>query len=175
MMKKDVAYTAALIGLGRIGFTLGFDKKREQPASHTHALMKNRRIRLVAGADTDRQKRVDWHSWVPGSQVFESSAELYKSFSPDIIVIAVNEDSHKAEALCAIEKKPRLVILEKPVALNSQEASEIQESAQRNGVPVLINHERRFAYDYQTARNYLPQIGELQSIHAALYSGLCVF
>ena len=35
-------YNAALIGTGRIGFTLGFDSKREQPASHAMALKENR-------------------------------------------------------------------------------------------------------------------------------------
>ena len=49
-------YTAAIIGTGRIGFSLGLDKKREQPASHTMALLSNRRIRLVAGCDVDSQR-----------------------------------------------------------------------------------------------------------------------
>ena len=44
-------YTACVIGTGRIGFTLGFDKKREQPASHTMALLKNKHIRIIAGCD----------------------------------------------------------------------------------------------------------------------------
>ncbi len=32
-MSKNIKYTAAIIGTGRIGFSLGFDKKREQPAA----------------------------------------------------------------------------------------------------------------------------------------------
>ena len=49
-------YSAAIIGTGRIGFFLGLDKKREQPASHTMALLANRRIRLVAGCDVDSRR-----------------------------------------------------------------------------------------------------------------------
>lgn len=88
-------YTAALIGTGRIGFSLGFDKKREQPASHTMALLENKRIRLVAAADTDEEKLAEWKKYVDrhsktGTQVFSSSDELYKNVNPDIITIAVN-------------------------------------------------------------------------------------
>lgn len=41
-------YTAAVVGTGRIGFSLGFDKKREQPASHTMALNENPRVKIIA-------------------------------------------------------------------------------------------------------------------------------
>ena len=53
-------YTAALIGCGRIGYSLGNDKKREQPASHTMALNANRRINLVAACDTDQTRLIHW-------------------------------------------------------------------------------------------------------------------
>ena len=55
-------YTAAIIGTGRIGFTLGFDKKREQPASHTMALLANKKIRLIAAADTNQENLERWKS-----------------------------------------------------------------------------------------------------------------
>ena len=45
-MGKNI-YTATLVGTGRIGFSLGFDKKREQPASHTMALLDNKRVNLI--------------------------------------------------------------------------------------------------------------------------------
>ncbi len=172
---KEQTYTAAVIGLGRIGFTLGFDKKREQPASHTHALAANRRIKIIAGADTDTGKHGQWQKANPKAQVFSSSTELYASCSPDIIVIAVNEEHHLSEALLAIQKEPRLIILEKPVAVNVKEALEIQRLAQEHNVPILVNHERRFASDYRLAKSYLEQIGPLQSIHASLWSGLSVY
>ena len=51
--------------------------------------------------------------------------------------MAVNEDNHLEECLKAIEYKPKLVILEKPVALNSEEAEKIREKAKECGVPVV--------------------------------------
>lgn len=173
-MEKTV-YTAALIGCGRIGYSLGLDKKREQPASHTMALNGNDRIKLIAGCDTDAEKIQEWHSANKDCKIFSSSSDLYEDCRPDIITVAVNESFHKEEALKAISTKPKLVILEKPVALNTAEAKEIAASSVLNNVPVLINHERRFAEDYKLAKKYMSQIGDIQNIYATLCSSMCVY
>lgn len=168
-------YTAALIGTGRIGFTLGFDKKREQPASHTMALLSNKRIQIVAGCDSDAENLSRWHKFVPKAAVFSDCKEMLSSVSADIVVVAVNEDAHKSCAIAAIKSKPKLVILEKPVALNSIEGNEIKAAAEEAGVPVLINHERRFADDYRIAKKYISEIGSLQTVNARLDSGFYVY
>ena len=172
---KEPTYTAALIGCGRIGYSLGLDKKREQPASHTMALAGNPRISLIAGCDTDMQALNIWRAANRHAIVYNDSANLYARQKPDIVVVAVNESAHLKEALDAINAKPRLVILEKPVALNLSDAFKILDASSNNNVPVLINHERRFAEDYQIAKKYIPQIGALQSINASLYSSLRVY
>lgn len=177
-------YTSALIGLGRIGFTLGHDKKREQPASHTMAFLDNKRINLVAGIDTDSKKAEEWKAFLTENKVeaetYLSSEEFYNSdffaaAKPDIIAIAVNEASHLEECLKAIEAKPRILILEKPVALNSAEAEKIRAAAEQNQVPVMVNHERRFAEDYKKAKEFIAEIGDIQKVSASLYSGLRIY
>lgn len=174
--KHSQIYTAVLVGTGRIGFSLGFDKKREQPASHTMALLANKHIKLIAAADTDVAHLAEWGQFVKGAKTFTSSSEMYKAIStPDIITVAVNENSHMKECLAAIEAKPRLIILEKPVALNSIQAAKIAEAAEKSDVPVMVNHERRFATDYNMAKAYLKNIGSLQSVRGELYSGLRIY
>ena len=83
---KEKRYIAALTGCGRIGFTLGFDKKREQPASHTMALLNNQRINLIAGCDSDQANLEKWHDYVKSFHkkndfplIFSSSKELYEN------------------------------------------------------------------------------------------------
>ncbi len=177
-------YTACLIGSGRIGFLLGFDKKREQPASHTMALLDNKNIALVAACDTNIERLEQWQKYVKKHSkkpfttpvVFTESTELYKNFpKPDIIVVAVNEEAHLAECIKAIEQKPRLVILEKPVALNMEQAVQIEECAQKNNVCVMVNHERRFDQNYTLALSWCKKIGDIQSVHAELDSGLRIY
>ena len=174
-------YTAALIGTGRIGFSLGLDKKREQPASHTMALMNNKKIRLVAGCDCDAQRLKEWGTFTKVNRLYPSTQELLEGERsatgsiPHIITVAVNEAAHHETALEVIRSQPRLVILEKPVALNSTLAEKIQGAAEKYHVPVLINHERRFARDYNLARHLMGEIGEIQQVSAALHSGLRVY
>ncbi len=174
-------YTAALIGTGRIGFSLGLDKKREQPASHTMALLSNKRIRLVAGCDLDGGRLEEWGRFTKVSRRYASADKLFAGelaatgSIPDIITVAVNEAAHHDTALAALESGPRLVVLEKPVALNSKLAEAIRAAAERHKVPVLINHERRFARDYNLARHLTGQIGDLQQVTASLHSGLRVY
>ena len=62
--------------------------------------------------------------------------ELFTTCNPDIVIIAVNENSHLETALKVISKKPKLVVLEKPVALNSKEGMKIVKAAEKNKVPV---------------------------------------
>lgn len=177
---KQKRYKAVLIGAGRIGFSLGFDKKREQPASHTMALMKNNRIILAAAADKNPENLERWKKYAekhnPAVLTFSSSEELYKNIPEiDIITVAVNEESHLDECIKAIAQKPKLVILEKPVALNMEEADKILKASKEQKVPVMVNHERRFSKDYILAKNLLTKIGEIQTVSAELDSGLRVY
>lgn len=174
-MARKKKYTAAVIGTGRIGFTLGFDKKREQPASHTMALVKNRRVHIVAGCDTDRSRLERWADYVGNPSCSTEVSHLFATVKPEIIVIAVNEDSHLKVAMDAINARPKLIILEKPVALNLKQGGELKFAAELRKVPVLVNHERRFAEDYRIAKEYISRIGAIQTVNARLDSGLYVY
>ena len=180
---KEKKYFAAIIGTGRIGFSLGFDKKREQPASHTMALLNNNQINLIAAADSNEENLAQWQKYVKKHQSnksfplsFSSSDDLYKNVTClDIIVVAVNEESHFKECIKAIEYKPSLVILEKPVALNSNEAEKINQKARECNVPVMVNHERRFSRDYLAVVSLIKEIGDIQSVTGELDSGLRIY
>ena len=174
-------YNAAIIGTGRIGFTLGFDKKREQPASHSFALYKNKNINIVAACDINTENLNLWQKHFPHALTF-SNADDMLSFGQtengsnfDIIVVAVNEESHLECALKAIQARPKILILEKPVALNLQQAFQIKTEAEKYNVPVMVNHERRFSCDYKIAKSWMNKIGALQCVNARLFSGLRVY
>ena len=171
-MKK---HSAAVVGVGRIGWTLGYDKKREQPASHVMALKKNSKIKLVAAVDNNPKALAAFKRKNPLVRCYPSIAEMYAELNPDILTVAVNEDAHLSVALEALARSPRLLILEKPVALNLKEAAKIKSAAKKFNVPILVNHERRFAFDYNLAASYLPKIGALQSVTARLFSGMKLY
>ena len=147
------------------------------------ALLGNKRINLIAAADSNEENLTRWqkfvkkhHSKKEFTLTFPSSKELYENVTClDIITVAVNEDNHLQECIKAIEYKPKLVILEKPVALNSEESEKIRDKALECGVPVMVNHERRFAKDYLSVVKMIEQIGDIQSVVGELDSGLRIY
>ncbi|MBN1524758.1 MAG: Gfo/Idh/MocA family oxidoreductase [Spirochaetales bacterium] len=169
-MKK---YRAAVIGTGRIGFSLQFDRLREQPASHAAALASHPAIQLIAGCDIDTAIKKTWKKKYPGTRFYASVTDLLEKENCDIVSIAVCEDAHLEVTKAVLAAGPGLVILEKPVAPNVQEAIKIQAAAKKYAVPVMVNHERRYSLDYVKAKQLINQkaIGEIQSVHAQLWSG----
>lgn len=170
-------YQTAIIGTGRIGFLLGKDRRREQPAAHTAALNANKRIKLIAGCDIDGTRLALWQKENPQAKIFGHIDKLLSETSADIITVAVNEDAHLSTTLKVLNSRPRLVILEKPVALNTEEAYKIKEASDNLNVPVMINHERRFSKDYQLVKKLIEdnKLGNLQLIRGSLWSGMRVY
>lgn len=170
-------YQAAIIGTGRIGFLLGKDRKREQPAAHTAALKANNRIKLAAGCDIDGTRLALWQKENPQAKTFGHVDALLSEINADIITIAVNEDAHLSTTLKALHNHPRLIILEKPVALNSNDALKIQSVSNQLQVPIMVNHERRFSKDYQIAKKLIEtnRLGKLQLVRGSLWSGMRVY
>ena len=52
---------------------------------------------------------------------------------------------------------------------------QIADAAVKNNVPVMVNHERRFALDYAAAKSYMDALGCIQSVTAELDSSLRVY
>jgi predicted dehydrogenase len=174
---RNSHYTALLVGAGRIGFSLGLDPLREQPAAHAFALAAHRRIRLAAAMDIDPQKLGAFRKKFPGARTYTDLGAALLNETPDIVVIAVPEAAHEAVARAVCAARPRLVILEKPVAPNMKAAQAIAAAAKRYRVPVSVNHERRFSRDYIQARALLAAgaLGEVHGIRGSLWSGAPVW
>ncbi len=174
---KSTALSALVVGAGRIGFSLGRDRLREQPASHAFALAGSKRVRLAGAVDIDPDRLRAWQKQFPHTNTYRDLEAALRAEQPDIVVIAVPEAAHAAVALAVFPHRPRLVILEKPVAPNLKEAAAIARAAARCRVPVSVNHERRFSLDYVRARQLLREhvIGDVHAVRAALWSGAPVW
>ena len=170
-------YNAAVIGTGRIGYLLGKDRKREQPASHTHALQAEKRVNIVAGCDTDREILQKWQTDNKKAMAYSDHCQLLRQETIDLAVISVSEDAHLEVTMDTIAAKPGIIILEKPVALCLSDAVKIHKQAHDYNVPILINHERRYSLDYNMVKKLLDQeyIGPVSSVYAGLWSAVKVY
>lgn len=170
-------YRALVIGAGRIGMTLGADRLREQPASHARALAENPRIELAGAVDVDPQALAIFAKSYPRANVYADLDEAMEREKPDIVAVAVPETAHAPVSASVFAHRPRLVVLEKPVAPNPAAAEAVRRAAARFRVPVQVNHERRFAADYALAKSILARgdLGELDCVRARLWSGAPVW
>ncbi len=170
---KDKKIKCAIVGLGRIGSTLEFDKKREKPASHAGVITSHNDCILTAGSDIDPEKCVkfqkDWncvHSYVLFS-------EMLNNEEIDILHIATPPSTHKQMLYEAIKKNIPVIILEKPVSDNLKDAVKMNNYAVKSSSKVLINHERRYSLQYQRVKKVITEevYGKLLSIKTKMYMG----
>lgn len=180
----------ALIGLGRIGYLLEDDARREKPCTHAGAIAALQKAgegsALVGGCDIDEDRRSGF-SRRYNVPVFSDVRELMENTRPDILHIATPSDMHWPFVKFAEDAGVRLVVCEKPLAWKKTDAKKILKIHRRAmiaraghgsrekgpGTLVVVNHERRYGKDYLAAREVVQShcYGELLSVRANLYFG----
>jgi predicted dehydrogenase len=162
---------AAIVGLGRIASLLEEDSLREKPCTHAGAISANPACVLVAGCDTDEERRrLFAEKWQ--APVYADAAEMLRVHKPQILTIATHPDSHYYYCRIAASAGVSVIICEKPLADNIRDSRKIARLA-GNGLLVITNHERRYSADYIRAKTILDEavLGKLLSVRAVLYMG----
>lgn len=137
-------YNAVVVGLGKIG--LGFDLKSKPGhiLTHTKAFLKNRNFKLVAGVDIDSEKRRIFEKF-SRKKAYCSIEELRKfnKSKIDIISLCTPENIRLSEFRKMLVLKPKLVVIEKPIAMSISEAAKIKALARANNINIFVNYIRR--------------------------------
>jgi predicted dehydrogenase len=160
----------AIIGLGRIASLLEDDALREKPCTHAGAVAANPDCSIVAGCDTDpERRRLFAGRW--GARVYADADAMLEAHRPGIVHIATHPDSHYQYCALARRHGVPVVVCEKPLADTLRSARKI--AALGGPTRILVNHERRYSADYRRARAILDEerLGPLRSVRAALYMG----
>jgi predicted dehydrogenase len=163
---------AAVIGLGRIASLLEDDPLREKPCTHAGAITSSPDCVLAGGMDTDSARRELFaKKW--GCPVFDSADDMLRAVKPKILHIATHPETHLEYCLLAQKHGVPVVVCEKPLANTLGSAKKIAAIAERGGTRIIVNHERRYARDYQTIKRIIDsgELGELCGITGTLYMG----
>ncbi|MDR3160744.1 MAG: Gfo/Idh/MocA family oxidoreductase [Spirochaetaceae bacterium] len=163
---------AAIVGLGRIGSLLEEDPLREKPCTHAGAVTANPDCVLVAGCDTDGDRRHRFgERW--GCPVYADADLMIRETAPDILHIATHPDSHSRYCALAADRGVPVAVCEKPLADTITAAAEIAALHSGGRIRIITNHERRYAADYGRARAILEEgrLGRLLSASGRLYMG----
>jgi predicted dehydrogenase len=167
-----IVYRAALIGCGNIGAGVERYSPKIQPWAHASVFSTNPRTELVALVDADPVKLEKAHGHFPSAATFADAEEMCKTVKPDIVIVATPTSSHKALTLLAVRYGVKAIVCEKPIAVTPEDGEEMIRACREAGVPLFINHIRRFDSVIRAAKARLPDIGEVLQANARYTRGI---
>ncbi len=132
MIKVGRVMKYGLIGCGRIS------------PNHIAAAIKNN-LNIVAFCDLDIKKceKLKSDFFLTNVNIYSSYEEMITEENIDLISIATESGKHSKIALYCIKNNINLII-EKPIALSTKDASSIIEEAQKKNLKVSVCHQNRF-------------------------------
>jgi predicted dehydrogenase len=160
--------TAAVIGTGPDpdnptvdGFAMGYE--------HGDAYEVLDGVELVACADIVAENAAAFADafGLDGDAVFEDYEAMLAAVEPDVVSVCVPPAVHADVVVdCARSGHVGAVHCEKPMALTWGEATRMAQEADRQGVQLTFNHQRRFGDHFREAKRRLDdgEIGDLQRV-----------
>lgn len=138
----------AIVGLGRIGSLLEQDTLREKPATHAGVIAQNPDCTLVGVCDiNDERQKLFSNTW-NCNNMYSDVVTMLEETKPDILHIATPVETHLDIVKKAVSSGIKVIICEKPVAENKQNAYKIAEFHSSGKATIVINHERRYSKYY---------------------------
>jgi predicted dehydrogenase len=163
-------WNTILIGLGRIGWQLELDQKRYHPCTHAGTIKAlEDQFDLIGVCDRNKDKVVSFLSWWKSNKDIVYSynhQELLKNLNKkiDFAVVCTGPDSHWQILKDLVDYSIPVILMEKPIAYNSQQIKDIESILQN--VSIYVNFERRFHPNYQSIKQILMRktLGDLTNI-----------
>lgn len=116
-------------------------------------------VAVVATGHPERQRQV--HEDLPGTQVVDDLDALLAAGGVDLVVLASPSGVHADQAHAVIEAGVALVV-DKPLAVDADQALEIVDHADREDVPLTVFQNRRYDPEFATLAAVVAQglVGE---------------
>ena len=163
-----------MIGAGRIGLKLEFDKKRIKPASHYGMWIRNKRFELKGICDNQELEKKFKKEIDPRISFYKDFKEMILAEKPEIVSISTWKDSHFEITNKCLDLGVKVIVLEKPLANNINEAKSLINKIKKKKARVIVNHRRRFDEDIIALKKKLENnlIGEVIQISSFYVYGI---
>jgi predicted dehydrogenase len=132
----------AVVGLGRAGWGL-----------HVKRMRGDDRFAITAVADLDESRREEAQREF-GCQTFSNFEELLKSADCEVIVIASQSVDHGPQTIATLQSG-RHVVVEKPMAMNTDEATRMIEAAEAADKKLFVHQNYRYNPDVRHIQEVL--------------------
>jgi scyllo-inositol 2-dehydrogenase (NADP+) len=129
---------------------------------HNKAIQATDGLTLHAVCDTNPERLEAALKISPDVQTFSDATEMLSNAQIDLVVVSTPPNSHYKWAKQALSLGLH-VMLEKPMALTTQECDELMELAKSKSALLVVYQNRRYDLDYLTIKQQIEsdQIGEL--------------
>lgn len=170
-----MVYRAALIGCGKIGSEFDDHPRVEGIYSHAGAYAACAQTELIAVCDVDQDKLHRCAARANVKTCFDDYQKMLRETQPDIVSVCTPDSTHY-DLLLEVTMTPgvKAILAEKPLALSTDQAREIVDAAERQGVLLAVNYTRRYSQAYSELRDYLAQggIGRVQAVSGFYTKGI---
>jgi hypothetical protein len=143
-------YSALIIGCGAQGAGVGQEKNPDKIINFAHALTEHDGFNLLGFKDSNMDKAAD-ASILWKTDYWSTYAGLLES---DIAIVTTPDETHYEILKQLVEYPLKLVIVEKPICENIEQAREIVELYKAKGIPLMVNYTRRFLPYYDHLKEY---------------------
>lgn len=137
-------FSTLIIGLGQIGmgYDLHFVSDR-YVYSHARAFSKNSRFHLVAGVDSNGQRR-NIFTRTYGCPAYDRVEIALENHQSDLVIIAVPTRFHSEIMQIVLERsQPKMILCEKPISYDLQEARHMVQMCSTRHIELYVNYVRR--------------------------------
>lgn len=151
-------YNVGIIGFGKMGIL------------HGALLNGTGRANLVAICDKSLVMRWGFKRVYPSVKVFENIEKMLEQSNLDLVIVATPTFNHMESALKCIDKGCH-VFIEKPLAINYEQAETIRQTAEKKGVKVQVGYCNRFCPSITKGKQIIEAqgIGHIISAKACMY------
>jgi predicted dehydrogenase len=129
---------------------------------HNLAVQATQGLTLAAVSDTNPERIAAALELAPDAMAFDDSTAMLDSGLIDLVIVSTPPNSHYAWAKAALERGIH-VILEKPMALTTDECDQLMQLAAASGLLLVVYQNRRYDADFVTMASLIQSgvIGEV--------------
>jgi UDP-N-acetyl-2-amino-2-deoxyglucuronate dehydrogenase len=125
-------------------------------------------VELTAIADPHEHARTEFGEFfgVPSERRYADYREMLDAERPDFVDVCSWHGLHAEMTIAAAARRPKAIVCQKPMALSLADCDRMLTACQREGVKLLIAHQRRHLPGWQAARDAIADgaIGRIEQI-----------
>ena len=154
----------AIIGVGKFAATRG--AATAIAYAHDEGLKRNADKFELVGACARTPANLEAFAAEYPCRVYTDMRELYAAEKPEGVSICTFAKDRVEHVKCAIDAGVKYILVEKPVAMTLAETDEIRDYAEKRGVRLFVNFQRRFGRPFEMVKEAIDS-GKLGRLYTA--------